>query len=381
MQRFFSGAKGSCDSAGHLTRPDRFHSPYKIGLHLELGAEIERTLNLKPGTRVAYLPPIVTMGGFNEMRMIRYLFLATFVAAASLPSAVRAQAPAAAYSIVDATSGFPLEASNPRKKLQVASLTKIATAMVVLDWAQTSHADLNELITVPETAEALNSADEGVGFHAGDRCSMRDLLYAALMQSDNQAAETLAHHVGAAIGGGDAGAMTAFVAQMNALAHHNLGMKDTLFLNAHGLDSLERKLPFSTAQDMAILTKYALEHPAFQFFVSQRERKITTYSGVTNAPASYLLRNTNELLGVDGIDGVKTGATGHAGQCVIVSSARPPESRQQGDQVMITPRRLIVVVLGAQDRFAFARQMLAHGWQLYDKWAAAGRPMKGWRPR
>jgi serine-type D-Ala-D-Ala carboxypeptidase (penicillin-binding protein 5/6) len=321
------------------------------------------------------------MAAFNEIRMIRYLFLATLLAAAILPSAARAQAPAAAYAIVDATTGFPIEGSSPRKKLQVGSLTKIATAMVVLDWAQTSHADLNELITVPDTAEALNAAEGGVGFHAGDRCSMRDLLYAALLQSDNQAAETLAHHVGAALGGGDTGAMTAFVAQMNALAHHNLGMKDTLFLNAHGLDSLERKLPYSTAQDMAILTKYALEHPAFQFFVSQRERKITIFSAITNGPSNYLLRNTNELLGVDGIDGVKTGTTRNAGECLIVSSARPPESRQQGDQVVITPRRLIVVVLGANDRFTYARQMLARGWQLYDKWAAAGRPMKGWRPR
>ena len=87
-----------------------------------------------------------------------------------------------------------------------------------------------------------------------------------------------------------------------------------------------------------------------------------------------MLRNTNELLGVDQIDGVKTGTTRKAGQCIIVSAARPPESHQQGEKFMIIPRRLTVVVLGAADRFGSARALLASGWQRYDEWAAAGRP-------
>jgi len=58
------------------------------------------------------------------------------------------------------------------------------------------------------------------------------------------------------------------------------------------------------------------------------------------------------------------------------ATARPPESRQEGDKVVITPRRLNVVVLGAPDRFKTAAQLLAHGWELYDAWAARGRPIK-----
>ena len=58
-----------------------------------------------------------------------------------------------------------------------------------------------------------------------------------------------------------------------------------------------------------------------------------------------MLQNTNELLGVNNIDGVKTGTTRHAGECIIISSARPPEARQAGTGVIVTLRRLIVVVL------------------------------------
>ena len=309
------------------------------------------------------------------------LFFA-FIGLATLSTAEhsRAEAPAAAYAITDNTTGFLLEGSNQRRKLQVGSLTKIATAMVVLDWADARHQDMTETATVPDSVEPLNTTGGGVGFHPGDRCSLKDLLYAALMQSDNQAAETLAHHVGQALGSGQSPPVTFFVAQMNALARR-LGMKNTRFLNPHGLDSLERTLPYSTAEDMAMLTRYALQNPAFLFYVSQKERRITVFSGASNETANYLLRNTNELLGVDGIDGVKTGTTHNAGQCVIISAARAPESRQQGDQVFITPRRLDVVVLGAADRFAVARQLLARGWHLHDEWAAAGRPLKGWKPK
>src|SRR5688572_17239113 len=102
---------------------------------------------------------------------------------------------AAAYAIVDSTTGYQLGGANAQKKLQVGSLTKVATAMVVLDWAEASGRELGELATISPAAAALNSG-AGVGFQAGDQCSLRDLLYAALLQSDNTAAQTLADHVG-----------------------------------------------------------------------------------------------------------------------------------------------------------------------------------------
>jgi D-alanyl-D-alanine carboxypeptidase (penicillin-binding protein 5/6) len=194
-----------------------------------------------------------------------------------------------------------------------------------------------------------------------------------LLQSDNIAATALAEHVGRSLQG-ETAPSDRFVAQMNALARR-LGMSRTLFLNPHGLDSLEDKLPYSTASDMGRLTKYAMSKPAFRFYVAQKDRRVSIQHPV-GAPTAYMLQNTNELLGVDSIDGVKTGRTARAGDCVIVSAERPPEARQEGDMHYVTVRRLIVVVLGAQQRFPMAQQLLNIGWQRYDQWAAGGRVTK-----
>ena len=296
---------------------------------------------------------------------------------AALAFAATAHAQTAAYVISDSTTGFILGQSAAQKKLQIGSLTKIATAMVVLDWAAASKADLGQPATIPDRAAQL-AGGQGVGFQPGDQCSLRDLLYAALMQSDNVAAEALAEHVGRELGrNGQMPPADTFVAQMNALARH-LGMLRTRFVNPHGLDSLERTLPYSTAEDLAKLTSYAMANSAFRFHVSQKERKITI-SAATGELSAYLLRNTNELLGSSGIDGVKTGTTARAGQCVIISAGKAPESRPEAGQQIITPRRLNVVVLGSANRFDTAASLLQRGWQLYDSWAAAGRPLKGWK--
>jgi D-alanyl-D-alanine carboxypeptidase len=286
---------------------------------------------------------------------------------------------AAAWVIADTTTGFVLDSSNAGRQLQVGSITKIATAMVVLDWAKAKGENLSQLVTVPESIAVLNSPNS-IGLKPGDKISLRDAIYAALMQSDNESAETLAIHVGGRLTGTrtDREAADYFVAQMNALAR-KLGMRNTRFLNPHGLDDLEKKLPYSTAGDVALLTNYALGQTGFTFYTSQKERKITWTAG-TGEPVTFLLRNTNEVLGTDGIDGVKTGTTRKAGPCVVVSAAKPPDSRQVGDQHVITPRRLTVVVLNSPARFDTAKALLQRGWSLLDQWSRAGRPMKGWRP-
>lgn len=311
------------------------------------------------------------------MRTARpFYFVFSFAIAAIFFPLQHVSAEAAAWVVADSATGFILDSSNPAKKLQIGSLTKIATAMVVLDWVEAEHRDVGELASVPNSAAGLDTAP-GAGLTPGDRLTLRDLLYAALMQSDNGAAETLAVHVGSTLGRG--AARDVFVAQMNALARR-LGMSHTRFLNPHGLDGIERSDPYSTAEDLAKLVAYAMDSSAFRFYVSQKERKITIETPL-GGQTSYLLRNTNELLGVNAIDGVKTGTTRKAGGCVAISAARPPESRQEGEQHIITPRRLNVIVLGSADRFRVASGLLQRGWQRYDAWAAAGRPMKGWKPR
>jgi D-alanyl-D-alanine carboxypeptidase (penicillin-binding protein 5/6) len=303
---------------------------------------------------------------------MRHLALLSCVALCASAAAFSAET--AAWVVADSTTGIILQSTAPTKKLQVGSLTKIATAMVAIDWAEATKADLGQIATVPASAMNLGT-QAGVGFSTGDRCSLRDLLYAAMMQSDNAAAETIADHVGRAV---DGSGVAWFVKQMNALANE-IGMKNTRFTNPHGLDD-KKPYPYSTAEDLAKLTAYAMKNPGFRFFVSQKERKVS-YQTASGEESQYLLRNTNELLGVGGIDGVKTGQTRKAGGCLIVSSAKAPISEQQGEQVMITPRRLNIVVLGSNDRFGVANGLMQRGWQLYDQWAAAGRPAKWKAPR
>lgn len=282
---------------------------------------------------------------------------------------------AAAYAIADATSGHILLSHRPNKKLPIASLTKIATAMVVLDWLDLSKQDQGALATVPAGANLVDNANP-IGLQPGDQISVRDLLYAMLIQSDNIAAYTLADHVGRDLQrnthSGDS-PVDLFVAQMNALARKN-GMKRTVFLNPHGLDNEET--PHSSAGDLVLLTRAALQRSAFRFYVSQKERQITRHPA-SGGTAQYNLANTNELLGINAIDGVKTGRSERAGECVVISAARAPESVQNPDgSFTITPRRLIVVVLGSRSRFNDASSLLSEGWNLYDQWAAQGRPLE-----
>ena len=300
------------------------------------------------------------------------LFFAFLASAAILRSAAAAQA----FIIVDAQTGYIFEEQEPRKKLQIGSLTKIATASVVLDWAERKSGDLNQLVTIPQEAFA-GSLENNIGFQPGDSITLRDLLYAALVQSDNIAAYTLAHHVGSQLGSllpSDVGSkltpVDAFVAQMNALAKQ-LKMERTRFVNPHGIDYKVKPLPFSTAEDMARLTRYAMSKASFRFYVSQRQRQISFDRA--GHRFNYALRNTNELLGKNGIDGVKTGRSARAGDCLILTSNREPEVVTQGKAVTVYPRRLIVVLLGSTNRFGEGGGLVQRGWQLYDQWAATGR--------
>ncbi|HZC34058.1 MAG TPA: serine hydrolase [Chthoniobacterales bacterium] len=284
---------------------------------------------------------------------------------------------ASAYILIDHTSGHVLEGYKTDEKRQIASLTKIATAKVVLDWAAKTGSDLAQFVVIP--VQALNSGGiNPMGLQPGDEVSYRDLVYAALLQSDNTAASALAYTVGQSLRahGGSAmlelGPEEAFVSQMNALARQ-LRMERTLFVNPHGLEPQRGLQPYSTAADLAKLTVYAVNDPGFRFYVSQRERKVEIHRA--GQVLGYLLRNTNELLGTNGVDGVKTGSTTKAGQCIVLSSQRDPEIKQEGGTTMVTPRRIDVVVLGSADRVSAGSQLLARGWALYDQWAAAGRPM------
>ncbi len=278
--------------------------------------------------------------------------------------------------VMEAYSGKVLIASNASAKRPVASLTKIATGAVAIDWSVATSQDLGKLmIRVPEVVSLVGGPNP-MSLRPGDQLSMRDALYSALLGSDNLAALTIADHVGREIlarRGKSGEPIGEFVAEMNRLAKA-LGMTQTRFGNPHGL---ERKgvRAHSTAADIARLSIYAMRRNAFNFIVRQPDRQIRVVgeAGVR----TYRIRNTNELIGEPGILGVKTGTTVAAGACLSVCMDREPLVRQKPDGTKgATPRRLIVVILNNPDRFNRARQLIRQGWAVYDPWLAAGAPVQ-----
>ena len=278
--------------------------------------------------------------------------------------------------VVESYSGKVLMASNAALRRPIASLTKIATGVVAVDWAMATEADLGTLqITVPATVTLVGGPNP-MRLQAGDRLTMRDALYSALLGSDNLAALTIANHVGAEIlrrRGGTGDPVVAFVGEMNRLTK-GLGMTQTRFANPHGLERKGTKA-YSTAADVARMSIYAMRRNAFSFIVRQPERLISVAGA--GGKRSYRIRNSNELIGEPGILGVKTGTTLAAGPCVSVCMERDPLVRQKPDGSKgATPRRLVVVVLNQADRFNRARGLIQQGWGIYDSWLESGAPVQ-----
>jgi serine-type D-Ala-D-Ala carboxypeptidase (penicillin-binding protein 5/6) len=278
--------------------------------------------------------------------------------------------------VIEAHSGKILVAANSNEKRPIASLNKIATAVVTVDWATATNTDLGTtVITAPQTVSLVGGPNP-MNLQPGDQLTLRDALYSALLGSDNLAALTVADHVGREIqtrrgGGGDP--VATFVGEMNQLGKA-LGMKGTRFANPHGLERPGAKA-HSTAADVAKLSIYAMRRNAFNFIVRQKDRQVSV-TGATGK-RGYRVKNTNELVGEPGILGVKTGTTNAAGPCLSVCMDREPLVRQKPDGTKgATPRRIIAVLLNSPDRFNRARAVISQGWSIYDPWLESGAPIQ-----
>ena len=270
--------------------------------------------------------------------------------------------------VVEAYSGKVLSASGATTKRSVASLTKIATAIVAVDWSTATQSDLGTtIIRIPESASLLGESTS-LGLKVGDTMSMRDALYACMLRSDNYAALGIANHIGADILSRRAKAgdpVQAFVEEMNTLAKYVLA-KNTHFSNPHGLE-LEPKPGYSSAADVARFSIHAMRRNPITFITRQQSREIKV-NGIART-----ITNTNELVGETGILGIKTGTTQKAGPCLATCMDRDPLVRIKPDGSKgVTPRRLIVVVLNSPDRFNRSRKLIKDGWAFYDAWLAAG---------
>lgn len=278
--------------------------------------------------------------------------------------------------VVEAHSGRILIASESTKERPVASLTKIATAVVAVDWATAAGVETeNYMVAVPPAAAVLGGPNP-MQLVPGERMSLRDALFSAMLGSDNIAALAVADGVGRKLlerrgRGGDP--VAEFVDEMNRLTKA-LGMRDTRFTNPHGLVAVAGK-DHSTAADMAMLCIHAMRKPAFSFIVRQKQRQITVHG--LAAPRGFKVKNTNELLGEKGVTGIKTGTTAAAGPCLATNIERDPllQDAPNGGK-LVTPRRLIVVVLNSPNRFGRTREMIPRGWAVFDQWKATGSPVR-----
>lgn len=278
--------------------------------------------------------------------------------------------------VLEAHSGKVLIATHSTAKRPVASLTKIAMAAVVVDWATAAQIDLaKERLTISASSAELGGPNT-LNLRPGDSLTVRDALYLAMLSSDNHAALALAHHVGREISqrrGKNIDPQAVFVGEMNKLAKA-VGAEDTRFVSPHGLD-IPSKMGLSTAADMARLSVYAMRKPALTFICRQPERDVTILSN--GIPQTHVIQNSNELVKREGILGIKTGTTLAAGPCLAVCMDREPLVRQKPDGSKgVTPRRLIVVILNHPNRFRHAEALLNSGWQAYDQWLKVGAPVR-----
>jgi D-alanyl-D-alanine carboxypeptidase (penicillin-binding protein 5/6) len=201
---------------------------------------------------------------------------------------------------MDAGSGRILYDENSRERLPQASLTKIMTALLVIE-----NGDLNKDIQI--STNAAKTPESGINLQPGETLTRQQLLYACMLHSANDAATALAESV--------SGNEQAFVNLMNQRAQQ-LGMQDTHFCNPHGL---ENKNHYSSAYDLALLTRQAMSNPIFRQVVATR----TTTIPWAGHPQDRTLVNENRLLyRYDGAIGVKTGYTKEAGNCVVGTAQR-----------------------------------------------------------
>lgn len=201
--------------------------------------------------------------------------------------------------IMDLDSGRVLYENHPNQKRLIASITKIMTAVVAIE-----EGDLTKKITVGD--EILSMYGTNIYVEVGEKMKLRDLLYGLLLRSGNDASVVIAKAV--------AGDEKKFVEMMNQKAEE-IGMKNTIFRNPHGLDEVTEN--YSTAYDMALLSRYAYKNKIYRNIVSTNKYEVST------GKKTYLWYNRNKLLtGYEYCTGGKNGYTPKAGKTLVSTASK-----------------------------------------------------------
>ena len=246
--------------------------------------------------------------------------------------------------IVEENSGKIIYEENSKIQNYPASVTKILTAILTLE-----NCKLTDTVTVSKTA--ISNIPSGyviAPLFVGEQMTVEDLLYALMLKSANDAAYVLAEHVGGSVEG--------FSNMMNKKAEE-LGCKNSHFVNPNGIHNSNH---YTTAYDMYLIAKYAMENEEFVKIVS-------TYQHTLSATNKYskkdrIMKNTNNFVNPnsryydENVKGIKTGTTLQAGNCLITSTSK------NGFDV-------ITVVLGAktaESKFSETKNMMNYFFNNYE---------------
>lgn len=213
--------------------------------------------------------------------------------------------------LVETSTGRILYEKSSTRQMYPASTTKIMTAILVIE-----NCDLSDIVTVSETA--LSNIPTGYvtcDIQVGEEISVKDLLYALMVKSANDAAYVLAEHV--------AGTVDDFSTMMNAKAKE-IGCKETNFVNPNGIHSQRH---YSSAYDLYLMAQYGMKNETFRTLVSTTSYTLPATNKHPEADRSFT--TTNELINPDSRQnfysnaiGIKTGFTSQAGNCLVAESSR-----------------------------------------------------------
>lgn len=244
---------------------------------------------IKRYVKYAIIAALVTITAFFALFVRRTTSLAETVSCA------------ASMITTEAGSGRVLYEKNADSRRPMASTTKIATAITVID----NVPDLEKTVVIPDCAVGVEGSS--IYLSKGETASIRDLLYGLMLQSGNDCAVALAVTT--------AGSVEKFAALMNETAR-KCGANDTNFVTPHGLHDDNH---YTTARDLAKISAYAMKNATFREIVSSK-RHTMPWAG---HDCDRVILNKNKILTTfDGGDGIKTGYTKKAGRCLVASATR-----------------------------------------------------------
>ena len=262
---------------------------------------------------------------YKEKSIVILLFLLFALSVFGMPfTDAAAYNRTSAIALVDAESGELLYAENADVSMEIASTTKILTAITVIE-----NADIFMEFTIPK--ESVGIEGSSIYLRTGEKWRILDLLYGLMLRSGNDAAVALAIAT--------SGTTERFVSMMNAMAK-KIGATSSQFANPHGLHANNH---YSTARDMAMITAYALHCPIFADICKTKTHKCQKTD--ENGRGNVVFYNKNKLLySYPDAIGVKTGYTKHSGRCLVSAAER-------------NGRKLICVTLNVYDTYGVSRSL------------------------